>query len=120
MTALSKMKINRHKFTFLSLLFLLFLNSSLALAGERTAPNFRITGYVEKINSGSIKIFVPRMKQSLELFLAKNLRVIDFATQKDFSLNDLKEKDMAVCEGKITTAGFVCHSIAFVRQSNIP
>jgi hypothetical protein len=88
----------------------------LSFASEKPLPGFRITGYIEKISADSIRIFVPRMKQSLALILKENIRVTDFTSQKKYSLSDLKEKDMAVCEGVISTEGFICQSIAFVRQ----
>lgn len=92
-------------------------------AKEKPLPAFRITGYIEKIEPETIKIFVPRMKQSMALLLAKNMKITNFADNEDkilYSIKDLKEKDLAVCEGVITSQGFICQSIAFVRAASSP
>lgn len=107
-------KIKRTVFL-LIILCLVSTGYKFSLANERPLPAFRITGYIERINPYSIKIFVPRMKQSLALILAENIQVTDFASQKKYSLSDLREKDMAICEGVISAKGFICQSIAFVH-----
>jgi len=94
-----------------------------AFAKEKPLPAFRITGYIEKIEPETIKIFVPRMKQSMALLLAKNMKITNFADSEDkilYSIKDLREKDLAVCEGVISQNGFICFSIAFVRTVNSP
>ncbi|MDP3143236.1 MAG: hypothetical protein Q8N14_04795 [Candidatus Omnitrophota bacterium] len=105
-----------YKLFFLMIFGIMLTDTSFSLAKEASLPTFRITGYIEKINADSIRIFVPRMKQSLALILKENIQVTDFTSQKKYSLSDLREKDMAVCEGVISAEGFVCQSIAFVRQ----
>ncbi len=95
------------------------LNSSFILAAQKAEPSFRITGYVEKIKPDSVLVYVPRMKKSLSLALAKNLVVTDFANpnlKKQYSIDNLHEKDMAIFEGVISQAGFVCQAISFVRS----
>ena len=97
-------------------------NSLPALAKEKPLPVFRITGYIEKINADSINIFVPRMKQSLSLWLSQDIKIIDFTAQDSrqrYTIKDLRVKDMAVCEGVIDQQGFICKSIAFVRATSI-
>lgn len=96
---------------------MILIGSIFAWASEKPLPTFRITGYIEEIYSDSIKVFVPRMKKSLSLFLAQNLKITDFVSQKEYSLKDLKERDMAVCVGVISAKGFICQSIAFVRNN---
>jgi len=101
---------------FLGGLFLL-LNLSLSQAKEPLQPHFKITGYIEKISPDSIQVYVPRMKQALSLLLARNLEIKDFVypdNKTQYSLADLKEKDMAVFEGVINQRGFVCQIISFV------
>lgn len=98
---------------------LAFATVSFSFAKEQPQPNFKITGYIEKINADSISVFVPRMKKSMLLILAKNIMVTDFANSskgKPYSMQDLKEKDMAVFEGIISQAGFVCQAISFVHS----
>lgn len=95
---------------------LTFTGFNLVLARENAAPAFRITGYLQKINADSIEVFVPRTKKAMTLILADKVKVLDFSTQKEFSLKDLRVKDLAVCEGIISGEGFICQSIAFVHQ----
>lgn len=97
----------------------LFSNLSLSFAKEKPLPTFQITGYIEKISSDKINVFVPRMKKSICLALAKNLLITDFAKPDNktfYALGSLREKDMAVFEGIINDSGFVCQTIHFVRS----
>ena len=99
-----------------------FAGAPQCLARENPLPVFRVTGYIEKINADSIRIFVPRMKQAMALLLAKDIKITDFSdtgSSRRYTIKDLQEKDMAVCEGVITVQGFVCSAIAFVHQANI-
>jgi hypothetical protein len=114
--------LNRLKTILLIFCLAAFGGAPQCLARENPLPAFRITGYIEKINADSIKIFVPRMKQSMALLLAKEIKITDFSetgSSRQYTLKDLQEKDMAVCEGVITVKGFVCSAIAFVHQANI-
>ncbi len=99
-------------------LFLIF-SSSFVLVRENPQPSFRITGYIEKIKPDSVLVYVPRMKKSLLLVLEKNVEVTDFTdpeNKNQYSVINLKEKQMAVFEGVIDQAGFVCKAISFVRS----
>jgi len=108
---------------FFLIIGMIFTSPALSWAKEKPLPKFRITGYIEKVDTDSIRIFVPRMKQSLALLLAKDVRITDFAepdSQRLYSLKDLKEKDLAICEGVIAPEGFICSAISFVHQNTTP